>query len=699
MPPRQYPDATPEDPVERPHGRHVRDPHRWLEDPTDPRTLRWLAAQEALFQAERAGWPDADRWHAQVAALSAQDRVMTPKVRGERIFVPRRRAGQELPVLFVLDGGVERVLLDPNTLEPAGRVTLEAWHPSPAGDRVAYQISHDGTEDSLLFVLDVATGLVVDGPVDRIRGRTVGWLPGGELLYYVRCLPPGSGDGDTRYHRRVWLHKVGAAPDADVLVFGEGRSKAQFYSVAVSGDGRWLTITATEGTAPATDVYLADLSAGSPGRPDLRPVQRGGARTRPHVAAGTGSDGVMWLRTDRGAPYGRVVACSPAHPTADAWREVVAERPGAVLTDFAVLQGSELAGPLGLAAWLRHSTAEITVHDLAGGRRVGTVPLPGAGTIGDISVRPEGGHEAWFAYTDFGTPPQVMHYDARTGLTSVWARGGNRAGGYGVTARQETFTSRDGTTVRMFVVSAAGRPDRPRPAILYGYGGFGTPVSAKFSSEALAWVRAGGIFAAACVRGGGDEGEQWHRAGRGEHKQNSFDDFTAAAEHLVASGWTEPGLLGIMGISNGGLLVGAALTQHPEKYAAAVCMSPLLDMARYELSGLGPSWVPEYGSAGDPDQLRTLLSYSPYHNVRTGTSYPAVLFTAADGDTRVDPLHARKMCAALQHATAGDRPVLFWLERGVGHGSRAASRRAELYGHALAFLGAQLGLPALRGGT
>lgn len=697
MPPRQYPDATREDPVEEPH---VRDPYRWLEDTTDPRTLRWTAQQDALFQAERASWADADRWHARVAALSALERVVTVKVRGERVFALRRQAGQELPVLFARDGEAERVLLDPNALAPFGRVTLEAWQPSLAGDRVAYQISHDGTEDSLLYVLDVATGQVIDGPIDRIRGRTVGWLPGGEMLYYIRCLPPGPDGGSRRYHRRVWLHKIGSAPDTDVLVFGEGRSKAQFYSVAVSADGRWLTITTTEGTARATDVYLADLSAGMPGQPDLRPVQRGGARTRPHITpTGTSPDGVMWLRTDQGAPYGRVMACAPGHPAVDAWRQVIPERPGLVLTDFAVLNGPELARPLGLAAWLRHSVAEITVHDLADGRHTGTVPLPGTGTIGDITVRPEGGHEAWFAYTDFGTPPQVMHYDARTGRIRVWARGEDRPAGYGVTARQESFTSKDGTTVRMFVVSPAGRPDRPRPAILFGYGGFGDPVSPKYSPEALAWVEAGGVFAAACVRGGGDEGEQWHRAGRGEHKQNSFDDFTAAAEHLVAAGWAEPGRLGIMGISNGGLLVGAAVTQHPEMYAAAVCMSPLLDMARYELSGLGPSWVSEYGSASDPDQRRILLSYSPYHNVRPGTAYPAVLLTAADGDTRVDPLHARKMCAALQHATSGDGPVLFWLERGVGHGSRAASRRVELHAQALAFLGAQLGVPLPRDGT
>jgi prolyl oligopeptidase len=700
MPPRRYPDAIREDLIEELHGQRVRDSYRWLEDATDPRTLRWTAEQEILYEAERAGWPDAGRWHAQVAALSALDRVLTPKVRGERVFVARQQAGQELAVLFVRDGGAERSLLDPNALDPSGRTTLEAWQPSVAGDRVAYQVSRDGTEDSLLYVLDVATGLVIDGPIDRIRGMSVGWLPGGEMFYYVRCLPPGPDGGDQRYHRRVWLHKIGSDPDTDILVFGEGRGKTQFYSVAVTADGRWLTITAAEGTASAADVYLADLSASSPGQPELRPVQRGGtARTRPHIAPGTGPDGVMWLRTNQGAPCGRVVACSPAHPTADTWRQVIAERPGAVLTDFAVLNGRELARPLGLAAWLRHSVAEVTVHDLADGRETGTVPLPGVGTIGGFSVRPEGGHEAWFSYTDFGTPPQVMHYDARTGLVSVWARGEGRPGGYGVTARQETFRSRDSTTVRMFIVSAAGRPDRPRPAIVFGYGGFGTSVSAKFAPEALAWARAGGVFAAACVRGGGDEGEQWHRDGRAERKQNSFDDFDAAAGHLVAAGWTEPGKLAIMGISNGGLLIGAALTQHPEKYAAAVCMSPLLDMARYELSGLGPSWVPEYGSASDPAQLRTLLSYSPYHHVRTETAYPAVLFTAADGDTRVDPLHARKMCAAMQHASSGTGPVLFWLERGVGHGSRAASRRVQLYAESLAFLGARLGLPAPRDGT
>jgi prolyl oligopeptidase len=700
MSPHKYPDAAREDLTEDLHGQRVADPYRWLEDATDQRTLRWTAEQETLYQVERAGWPDAGRWHAHLAALTERDRVLTPKVRGDLVFVARQRADQELPVLFVRDGGTERSLLDPNALDSSGRTTLEAWQPSVAGDRVAYQISRDGTEDALLHVLDVATGLVIDGPIDRIRGGSLGWLPGGEMFYYVRCLPPGPDRGDERYHRRVWLHKVGSDPDTDILVFGEGRGKTQFYSVAVTGDGRWLTIRATEGTAAATDIYLADLSTSSPGQPELRPVQQGETgRARLHIAPGTGSDGVMWLRTSHGAPCGRVMAGSVADPASRPWRQVIAERPGEVLTDFVVLNGPQLARPLGLATRLRHSVAEVSVHDMADGHQIATVPLPGPGTIGSFSVRPEGGHEAWFGYTDPGTPPQVMHYDARTNQVSVWARSASRPSEYGVTTRHESFSSLDGTTVQMFAVSAAGHPDRPRPTILYGYGGFGEPMSARYSPEVMAWVSAGGVVAVAGVRGGGGEGEQWHRDGQGEHKQNSFDDFAAAADHLVATGWTEPGQLAIMGISNGGLLIGAALTQHPEKYAAAVCMSPLLDMVRYELSGLGPSWVPEYGSAGDPGQLRTLLSYSPYHHVRQETVYPAVLFTAGDGDTRVDPLHARKMCAAMQHASSGPGPVLFRLERGVGHGSRAISRRVELYAESLAFLGAQLGLPAPRDGT
>ncbi|WP_182879536.1 prolyl oligopeptidase family serine peptidase [Microbispora sp. H10949] len=684
---RRYPDAPRDDVVQELHGRRVPDPYRWLEDSEDPRTLRWTAEQEVLYQAERATWPDADRWRAELAALNATDLVITPKARGSRIFVERRDAGQDHPVLYVREGEAERPLLDVRGLDPAGRTVLESWEPSVEGDRLACLISRDGTEDATLWVLDVATGAVADGPIDRVRRTSIGWLPGGEAFYYVGRLA-----SEALYQRRIYLHKVGSEPDTDVLVFGEGRERTQFYTVAVTPDGRWLTVTAATGTDRGAAVYLADLSTSPPGCPDLRPVQEAGqGRTRVRIAPGTGPHDPMWLRTDRDAARGRVVVCTPADPAPGAWRELIAERPDAVLDDLTVLSGPELARPIGLVSWIRHAAAEITVHDLTDGRELGTVPLPGVGSIGRISVRPEAGHEAWFPYTDYATPPLVLHYDARTGQVGPWSPVPG-IGAPRVKAGLETCRSADGTTVRMFVASPSGAPDRPRPAILMGYGGFGVSMSPRYSPLIVAWVEAGGIFATACLRGGGEEGEEWHRAGRGPRKQNTFDDFDAAADHLVEAGWTRPGQLAIIGGSNGGLLVGVALTQHPEKYSAAVCMSPLLDMARYELHGLGPSWVPEYGSAADPGQSRTLLSYSPYHHVVPDVAYPPVLFTASDGDTRVDPLHARKMCAALQHATSGKGPALFRFERGVGHGVRAASSGVALFADCLAFLAAHLGV-------
>jgi prolyl oligopeptidase len=698
MPPYPYPEAFRQDCADDVHGRRIADPYRWLEDPDDPLTRDWGARQEELYQAERSGWHDRGRWEAELAECTAVSLVLTPKFRGGREFWQAQDFGQEHPVLLVRDATGQRCLLDPSALDPSGGTVLETWEPSADGSLLAYQVSRAGTENTALWVLDVATGQPVDGPIDRVRKSAVGWLPGNRWLYYVGSSAPAASGRGSRYHRRVYLHAVGSSPDADIAVFGEGREKTEFYTVAVSPDGRWLVITAATGTGKGTDVYLADLSASPPGQPRLCPVQEGKRhRTRLHMITGTGPAGPGWLRTDWNAPRGRVLTCEPARLAegAGAWRELIAPRADATLTSLAVLNGPGLGHPVALVGWTRRAVGEVTVHDLASGDQLDTVSLPGAGTVGAIATRPERGHEAWFSYTDFTTPARVLHYDARSRQVSWWGSGSAPGPGAGpVTASVQVFSSRDGTPVRMFVLSGAGQPDQPRPAILTGYGGFGASVSPNFSPRVLAWINAGGIFAWACLRGGGEEGEEWHRAGSGPHKQNTFDDFHAAADYLVEHGWTTHDRLGILGGSNGGLLVGAAMTQRPDKYAAAVCMEPLLDMARYELSGMGPSWVPEYGSAADPAGLDTLLSYSPYHNVTAGVAYPPVLFTAADGDTRTDPLHARKMCAAIQHASAGDGPALLRFEHGVGHGLRAASLTLALHADCLAFLGNHLGLAA-----
>jgi prolyl oligopeptidase len=298
----------------------------------------------------------------------------------------------------------------------------------------------------------------------------------------------------------------------------------------------------------------------------------------------------------------------------------------------------------------------------------------------------------WLGWTTSTTPPQVLQLDVRTREVTVWQEAPGRPATGGVQERVVEAVSKDGTTVRMQVLAPEGAPDRPRPTVLYGYGGFGVPLTPGYSASALAWVEAGGVWAVANLRGGTEEGEAWHRAGMREHKQNVFDDFAACAETLVTTGWTTPEQLGIYGGSNGGLLVGAALTQRPEACAAVVCSAPLLDMVRYERFGLGRTWNDEYGTAADPDELGWLLSYSPYHAVRDGQHYPAVLFTVFDGDTRVDPLHARKMCAALQATTSAEAPVLLRDERDVGHGARSVTRTVDLSADLLAFLADQTGL-------
>jgi prolyl oligopeptidase len=687
-----YPPAPRGDDADVLHGVTVPDPYRRLEDPADPATVDWSRAQDELFDSHRVEWRARKRLHDRLAELLGAGSVGTPAWRGGRAFHTRRTAEQEHAVLLTLDAaGSERILVDPITVDPTGATTLDTWQPSREGDRLAYQLSVGGTEESVLRVLDIATGEDVDGPIDRARYSPVAWLPGGGAFYYVRRLAPDLVPaGEEQYHRRVYLHRLGSEPAEDVEVFGAGQPATTYFGVSVSRDGRWLAVTAAEGTAPRNDLWLADLEASDPSSPGLVPVQVGvDARLDPHV----GRDGRLYLWTDRDAPHGRLAVTDPADPDPENWNALLPEDPEAVLDDYAILD--DLDRPVLVATWTRHAISEVSVHDLATGQRTGTVDLPGLGSVGGLSERPEGGHETWFGYTDHTTPGPVLCYDAASGRLTTWAESPGAVDVPDVSTQQVSYRSADGTEVRMVIVSPDRRPGHPRPTVLYGYGGFNVSLTPAYSASILAWVEAGGIWAVAGLRGGAEEGETWHRAGMREHKQNVFDDFHAAAEFLVAAGWTTPQQLGISGGSNGGLLVGAALTQRPELYRAVVCSAPLLDMVRYEKFGLGATWSDEYGTADDPDELGWLLSYSPYHHLRDGVSYPAVLFTVFDGDTRVDTMHARKMCAALQAATSADpaqRPVLIRAEGDVGHGARAVSRTVDLAADQLAFLAAQLGL-------
>jgi prolyl oligopeptidase len=686
-----YPPAHRQSVVDEIHGHSVADPYRWLEEPHSDDTKRWLAAQADLFQQTVDAFPGRDRLRERITALLGAGSIGSPVWRGERRFFMRRAADQEHAVLYTVEpDGTERTLLDPMRIDPAGTTTLDSWQPDKEGRLLAYQLSHGGDEEAQLYVLEVATGTQVEGPIERCRYSPIAWLPGGEAFYYVRRLPPERVPaGEDMYHRRVYLHRVGSDPEADdVLIFGEDMEKTNYYGVGVSRDGRWMTISSSRGTAPRNDLWIADLSGSSIEAPELAVVQEGvDAESGLYV----GRDGRAYIFTDRDAPRARLCVTDPADPGFETWRDLIGEDPEAVLSDFAILDGPDLDRPVLLAGWTRHAISEITVHDLATGTKLGDVPTPGLGSIGGIVERPEGGHEAWFGYTDNITPASVQHYDARTGQTTLWAAAPGTVDVPDVRTRQITYRSKDGAPVRMLVIS---RPDGhgPRPAILYGYGGFSVSLTPAYSPGVLAWVEAGGVYAIANLRGGSEEGEEWHRAGMRDKKQNVYDDFYAAAETLFGQGWTSPAQLAINGGSNGGLLVGVAITQRPELFRAAVCSAPLLDMIRYEHFGLGQTWNVEYGSVEDAEQFEWLYAYSPYHHIREDVAYPATLFTIFDSDTRVDPMHARKMCAALQHATASDQPILLRNEAEVGHGARAVSRSVDLSVDVYSFLAGETGL-------
>ncbi|MBU6245083.1 MAG: prolyl oligopeptidase family serine peptidase [Actinomycetales bacterium] len=698
VPGSRYPRADRLDLVEQMHGTDVADPYRWLESADDPRTQAWVGEQVALMAQERAAWTTRDGFAATMDRLLGAGTISPPYWRAQRRFITRRKPGEQFASLLVIEAdGTERVLIDPMAIDPSGLTTLDSWQPSKEGDRLAYQLSVGGTEESEVHVMDVATGAALDGPIDRCRFSPIAWLPGGHAFYYVRRIDPQLlPESERNFHRRVYLHQVGTPTDADVLVFGAGMTMTNYYGVEVSRDGRWLQVSAAEGTEPRNDLWVADLSKSSPQRPAFTLVQ---GDVDAQTGLGFERDGRVYVSTDLGAPCGRLAVTTTDRLTSEHWVDLIPEDPDSVLDSYALLDGDDLPFDMLLVVRTRHGVGEMSLHRAEDGSLISPIRPPGAGTIAGPIERMDGGPVAWFVYTDHATVPCVYQFDARDYQrpdqgVSVYARPPGAVEVPRVHTRQVTYQSKDGTTVRMFIISPTSAPDRPRPAVLYGYGGFGVPLAPGYSAAILAWVEAGGVWAIANLRGGSEEGEQWHRDGMLGKKQNVFDDFHAAAEYLSAQGWTTPAQLGIYGGSNGGLLVGAALTQRPELFNAVVCVAPLLDMIRYVTSELGPTWTVEYGDPEDPEQFGWLHAYSPYHRVTEGSDYPATMIAVFDNDTRTDPMHGRKMCAALQHATSGTRPILLRTEGDVGHGARSLTKSVDESADTLAFLARWTGMQA-----
>jgi prolyl oligopeptidase len=631
----------------------VDDPFLWLEDGDSPATREFVARELARTRGTLDALPDRARIRARVGELLAIGTLDTPQVGGDRVFHTRREGRQNQPVLYVREGidGADTPLVDVNALAADGTIALDWWFPSEDGSLVAFGTSSGGSELSTQHVIDVARAAMLPDTIERTRAASVAWLPDASGFYYTRYPRPGEVPaGQEVYHRHVFFHRLGEDPAADPRVFGEGREPEDWPSVSISRDGRWLLIAVSRGWT-RVDLYLMDLAGGG-----LITVAEG----RDAIYGGEVFEGTLYLTTNEDAPRYRVFAVDPARPERTAWREIVPE-------SDAVLAGAQIIDGRLFVRYEQNASSLLRVFE-RDGAPAAEVPLPGLGTVtgaGGDSYR----RDAFFSFQSYTVPPTVYHYDMRTGRARVWARVDAPVDMTPYAIEQRWFTSRDGTRVPMFLVHRTGlAADGRNRTLLTGYGGFNISRTPLFQRGLYLWLEEGGVYAEANLRGGSEFGEEWHRAGMLARKQNVFDDFIAAAEYLVAERITTPGRLAIYGGSNGGLLVGAALTQRPDLFRAVVCAVPLLDMLRYHHFQIAKLWIPEYGSPDDPQAFEWLRAYSPYHRVRNGTAYPAVLLVTAERDTRVDPMHARKMAARLQEATTSGRPILLRIEPMAGHG-------------------------------
>jgi len=645
-----------EDLIETLHGEPIADPFRWLEDGESPETRAWVEAQNAFTRSRLDEVPDRSAIAARLGELFAIGEVSAPSPRRGRYFFLRREGEQNHPVLFVRDGqgGDDRALINPNTLDAGGLVALDWWSASPNGSLIAYGLSHGGDEESTLHVVEVSTGADLADTIEHTRAASLAWLHDNSGFYYTRY--PSAGEvppGEELYHRSVYLHRLGADPAGDERVFGDGRAPEDWPSVSLSPDGRYLLVTVNRGW-DCSDCYVRDESR----RGQFIPIIEGeGVLSYGEVVGET-----LYLRTNLDAPNYRLVAVDLADPGREHWKELIPERQDAVLEQTRVIGGRLLL------VYLYDASSELESVALDGSDR-SAVPLPSIGTVQEVRGEWDG-VEAFFSFSSFVTPPRVYRYSVGDDATSLWATvdAPENIGDFEV--HRERCISRDGTAIPLFVVHRRGlNRDGKNPTVLSGYGGFNISMTPAFSRSLLFWLEQGGVYAVANLRGGGEFGEGWHRAGMLANKQNVFDDFVAAADHLCEMRYANRGSLAISGGSNGGLLVGAAITQQPALCRAAICAVPLLDMLRYHRFRIARLWIAEYGCADDPAQFHWLLEYSPYHHVTPGTPYPAVLFLTGDEDSRVDPLHARKMTARLQTESGSGLPVLLRLDRDVGHGA------------------------------
>jgi prolyl oligopeptidase len=644
--------------VETIHGKQIKDPYRWLEDAGAADVQAWMHAQDAYTRAELAKLPGRAELAARLKQLFYYDAISAPVHKRGRYFYTRKHADKEKTIVYWKQGenGEENVLFDPNTWSDDGSSGLGGWWPTKDGKYVAYAVKEHNSDETTTKIRDVAAGKDLPDVLVGTKYSGASWTPDGKGFYYTWLPPVGDkvSIADRPGFAELRFHKLGTAQAKDPTVHAATGDPTSFLGGGISDDGHWLIASIQHGWT-SSDVFIKDARVAKAAWKPL--VQGVDANFNVEIWKDQ-----LYIHTNDGAPKYRVFKTAATKLDRAAWKEIVPQ-------SEATLESVGIVGGELVATYLKNAATEVEIRTLDGAP-VRKVDLPPLGTSGGISGEPDE-DTGYFAYTSFTEPQVIYKTSIKTGKVTEWARIKLPIDTSQFETQQVFYPSKDGTKISMFIISKKGtKKDGTNPTILYGYGGFNVSMTPAFASSRAVWLERGGVYAIANLRGGGEYGEEWHRDGMLLNKQNVFDDFIAGAEYLEKEGWTSPAHLAIHGGSNGGLLVGAAVTQRPELFKAVICGVPLLDMLRYHLSGSGKTWISEYGSADDPAQFEALYAYSPYRvAVDAGPrTYPAVLFDSSDHDDRVDPMHARKLAAVLQTEQTGPAPILLRIEKNAGHG-------------------------------
>jgi prolyl oligopeptidase len=667
------------------HGTKVLDNYRWLENGNSSETQKWVEQEMSYTRGMLDRLSGRGVLHKRLTELLSIGSVTQPVIAGRHYFYTRREGMQNQPILYVREGlnGPDRPLVDANQLAADGTIALDWFQPSENGKYVAYGTSPSGSEMSTLHIIETKTGTVLPDTIERTRAASIAWRLDNTGFYYTRY--PKKGDvpaGQEMYNRHVFYHELGDDPnDDDKLIFGEGRDAEDWPSVNLSNDGRWLLINVSQGWT-RSELFLMDVKKGTP------PTRITTGKN--FLYGGEVYNDKLYVTTNEDAPRYRVFVADAGNYDREAWKELIPQAD-------AVLQGTAVFGGKLFAQYEQNASSQLRIFDLDG-KKLNDLPLPAIGTVFGSGGRWDR-DEIFYGFQSFTFAPSIYRYDLKGGSTSLWTKvDAPSIDPAAFEVNQEWFKSKDGTRVPMFVVHKKGiQKNGKNPTLLTAYGGFNVSLTPSFSRTAYLWMEHGGVFAVANLRGGAEFGEDWHRAGMLDKKQNVFDDMIAAAEYLIAEKYTDKNHLAIQGGSNGGLLMGAMMTQRPDLFRAVVCQVPLLDMLHYQDFQIAKLWIPEYGTSENAEQFKWLYAYSPYHHVKAGTEYPAILFMTADTDTRVDPMHAKKMAALMQaeakNGASHTRPILLRIESKAGHGAgKPVAKQIEEFTDVYSFLFWQLGV-------